>query len=203
MKSFIIEEIKKNYTITDYLSKRGFHPAKIGSDKSIYLCPFPDHSNDSHPSFTVFHKSDHEDFYCFGCKRGVSIIQLVMGLENISARDAISKLSRGLKIDISDEIDFLVREVIQESSNIEDRESVLFTAMHLSLLSHSFLQKVSFEKSEVEICDKLFKVIDNAIINRDKKSLDEIKSLIPAKFKDRYIKYVEKNKTKWMIKPNA
>lgn len=56
--------------------------------KNVCLCPF--HKEDT-PSCHVYKSSN--SFYCFGCNKGGSVIDLVMGLQNVDIAGAIKVLS--------------------------------------------------------------------------------------------------------------
>ena len=56
--------------------------------KVKYICPL---HQEKTASFTWY--KDTNSWYCFGCKRGGSVIDLVMKQENCDAKEAIEKLS--------------------------------------------------------------------------------------------------------------
>ncbi len=187
MTNYFIEQIEKNHKINDYLSLRGIHPRRDSEGKQVYNCPLPGHSNDNTPSFYVYDKGDREDYFCYGCKSGGSIVQLVAGMEQISLKDAISKLSLGLDIDMSDVIDHVVREMISVTGGEDNSaETVLQMVMYISTVCHDYLSRTKFEPSEVETCDKLHLFCDNLMKSRDRKSLQEIIDLLPSHLGRRY-----------------
>ena len=51
-------------------------------------CPFPDHE-DANPSFIVYPP---DSFYCFGCKRGGTVIDYIMHRDGVKAFEAIKFL---------------------------------------------------------------------------------------------------------------
>lgn len=195
MSKYIVEEISKRYPITAYLDSCGVSPRRDSEGKSVYHCPLPSHPGDRTPSFYVYDKGDHEDYYCYGCKSGGSVIQLVAAMEHLSVRDAISKLSNSLNIDIADVIDSVVREVIQATGGaIDDTESVLQLVMYVSSFCHDFLSRTEFDPAEISICDKLSELCDNLMKSRDRKGLEQVMNTIPTKLGQRYRAWLQKKK---------
>ena len=95
---YVVEAIRKAHSVTGYLSSIGVHPKHEYDGKSIYLCPFPGHS-ETKPSFVVYRKDDgHEDFFCFGCHASGDIISLYAKMNDVEWRQAATKLSDGLNI---------------------------------------------------------------------------------------------------------
>lgn len=193
MTNYYVQQIQSSHKISDYLTARNIHPRRDSDGKQVYCCPLPGHSNDNTPSFYVYDKIDHEDYHCFGCKSGGSIIQLVSAMENISIRDSISKLSSSLNIDMSDVIDHIVREIIAATGGEDNSaETVLRMVMYISTICHDYLMRVKFEPSEVEICDKLHMMCDNLMKSRDRKSLQEVIDVFPSHLGSRYEKWAER-----------
>jgi hypothetical protein len=207
MTNYFIDQIEKNHKISSYLSAQGINPRRDSDGKMVYNCPMPGHSKDNTPSFYVYDKGDHEDYYCYGCKSGGSIVQIVAGMEQISLRDAISKLSLGLDIDLSDVIDHVLREIIAVTGGEDtSAETVLQMVMYISTVCHDYLKRVNFEPSEIGICDKLHIFCDNLMKSRDRKSLQEIIDLIPLYLGRRYESWATKkeneeheNMTAWQV----
>lgn len=193
MGNYFIEQIAKSHKISEYLSTHGVQPRRDSDGKLVYHCPLPGHSNDNTPSFYVYDKGDHEDYYCFGCKSGGGIVQLVAAMEQISLKDAISKLSHGLGIDMSDVIDHLVREIILVTNGEDNSaETVLQMVMYISTVCHDYLRRVNFDPVEVEVCDKLHVLCDNLMKSRDRKGIQQIIDLLPMHLGRRYDAWAEK-----------
>lgn len=72
-----------------------YPPAKTSATISLVLCPF--HQERS-PSFTIYHKTPHENFFCFGCQASGDAIGLYMKLHNLSFLDAIRKLDQDFHV---------------------------------------------------------------------------------------------------------
>jgi hypothetical protein len=110
MKEFF-EKIKRAVKIEDVLIDRGITPSRNYGNKLIYKCPI--HSGDNSPSFYVYKKDSGDDFFCYGCKAGGNVIQLVKQLNNCSNTEAVKIVSgiSGFEIDpyfFTHDIDFSI-----------------------------------------------------------------------------------------------
>ena len=79
-----LEDLKQNIRLEDLCDHYG-----IKIKKDIARCPF--HEEDT-ASFKIYSKNN--SFYCFGCGKGGSVIDFVMGIENVDIGKAIGILSR-------------------------------------------------------------------------------------------------------------
>ena len=182
-----LDEIQRRLKISDYLSERGINPIKNQDGKNAYCCPLPGHEQDHTPSFFIYDKGDHEDFWCYGCKRGGGLVSFVAEFERISFKDAISKLGNGLNIDVSDIMDRVIEDVKKATlGNIEDHQSVLQTAMYISSISHDYFLKVGKRPEEVALFEKVFKICDNLMKSRDRRALEEVAALLPKRMSHRF-----------------
>lgn len=190
---FIIDEIQRKSKISDYLAEKGVSPARVNSDKMVYLCPLPGHSTDKAPSFCIYDKGDHEDFWCYGCKRGGGVIQFISEYEGISFKDAISRLSDGLDIDLSDIMDRVIEEVKKANQgNFDDHQTVLQTVMYVSSLCHDYFLRTNKSWDEVLIFEKMFALCDSFMKSRDKKKIEELSRLLPSIMGKRYKEFARK-----------
>lgn len=81
----VVKEIKKKLRIFDI-----FEGEKNGDvDAFVACCPFPNHE-DKEPSFQVERKSNHDIFFCHGCKEGGSVIDFVARINNLTIQQAIN-----------------------------------------------------------------------------------------------------------------
>jgi len=168
---YIIESIRKSHTITGYLSSIGVHPQHEYDGKSIYLCPFPGHS-ETKPSFVVYSKPDgYEDFFCYGCKSNGNIITLYAKINGISWWDTIEKLSDG--IDISFEgaqsyaINSLQHKINTENIEEEARDLVGVILLKLSSLGYDHLKRTGFDTDEENFLELYYKEIDKYVSQED------------------------------------
>ena len=72
-----------------YCEARGWQLKRDGNGRWKCLCPF--HDEDS-PSFTIYPEDNH--FFCFGCKRRGSVIDVHMHVRGIDVGEAMRDLSR-------------------------------------------------------------------------------------------------------------
>lgn len=195
--SFILDTIIKSSKITDYLMSKGIQWSSHDGDRYRYRCPLPGHNKDHTPSFFVYDKPDRQDFYCYGCKHAGSIIQLVSAYEQISIKDTVKRLSAGLNINIDDVIDSLIREIILTINSEEKQdkaESILASSLYIGVHMHDFLQKVKFDKEELEIADKVFALVDSLVLIQNLDELEQLSNAISKRTKERYLMYLEKIK---------
>ena len=80
-----LEELKK-YPIEEYLLDQ---PMQENGNRLKYSCPLSGHDERT-PSFVVYR--DTNSYYCFGCGRGGSIIDLIMNIESCNVGEAVKKL---------------------------------------------------------------------------------------------------------------
>ena len=195
--SFILDTIAKSVKITDYLTSKGIRWASQDSDRLRYRCPLPGHNNDNTPSFFVYDKPDRQDFYCYGCKRAGSIIQLVASYEQISIKDSIKKLSAGLNINIDDVLDSLLREIIitiNSDEKTDKSEAILAASLFIGVHMHDFLARVNFDKEELDIAEKVFSLTDSLVLIQNLEELEQLSNALPKRTKQRYLMYLEKIK---------
>jgi hypothetical protein len=70
--------------IKDEKYKDRFREFEPGRSRSHCRCPF--HAGDNTPSFVVY--SETNSFYCYGCKVGGGVVQLIQHLENTDKKTA-------------------------------------------------------------------------------------------------------------------
>ena len=169
----LVYQILMKKSIVEYLESRGHQPYKILSGGKLqYLCPFPDHE-ETKPSFVVFTNAEYENFYCFGCSQKHNIIHLVAGLEGISFRQAVEKLSDGMKIDLQEnielEIERISKNIIQGPEKLKLDEKLL----SVSSLCFNYLLGVDNDPTECDAIDKLLASVDTDLLNCEFDSIDD------------------------------
>jgi|GEM_PF-1204396 len=85
-----IEEIKRDYTIAEYLSKQGNEVQdKTAKGEFVYFCPI--HNDVNHPNLHVNNRNN--TFYCHTCGGGGSVLDLVMQSKHLTLPNAIRHLT--------------------------------------------------------------------------------------------------------------
>jgi hypothetical protein len=161
--------VKKLLSIDEFLQQRGCSPSRRYGDKSVYCCPI---HKDKTPSFYVYKKSDGDDFYCFGCKKGGSAVHLKSYLDNEKFGKSLLyfcdklKIKTNSKINIEDILDDELFSFKKESFDIEKKyELCLFrysSSLNMGNMSISnflntvsALQKIYEERDEIRIGEML------------------------------------------------
>lgn len=81
-----VEAIKAAHPLADFATRYGIQLARSGP-RFVALCPFHD---ETRPSFTIFPASNR--WWCFGCRRGGDVIDLVRLLEGVTFCKAVVSL---------------------------------------------------------------------------------------------------------------
>jgi DNA primase len=188
----LLDTIQKKYKISEYLASKGIMPKKITSTKLLYVCPLPDHQEDT-ASFYVWLEGngvDHQYCHCFGCSKHLGFIGLYASLEGMSWKDAIKKLGTGIDITNESELDYIINLLQNDLNKKEAKEcDELFAkiSFKISVLGFDYLKHTEFDIKEMEFLDKLYKKIDQCITSYDLDSLEEIYRVIdgdgPKSFK--------------------
>lgn len=173
---YVIDKIKLKHKITDYLSGRGIHARIKDPSKSVYHCPLPGHTKDNSPSFYIYDKGDHEDYWCFGCKSGGSIVNFVAEFEQIGLRKAIDKLSEGIGIKVGDILDSLVLDIVNESNgtSYSSPHEALEYSFCLNKALNDYLRVVGFNEEDMKIAERVGKLIDKYLYAEN---IDELKKI--------------------------
>jgi len=174
-----IQQILKENKISDFLKNNSVLPSKKTGDKLLYLCPL--HEGDTSPSLVVYINNIYENFYCYGCKKGGNIINLVSDYKNISLKQAVSELAKDLDIDVSDVLEFELKKIINNSDIVDNDKSIEEMSLCISLVVYNYLLRVNFNKEEIIFFEKVLSQVDDAIISRNKKLLFEMKEFLIEK----------------------
>ncbi len=179
MNDTIIHKVLHEKLIVDYLEKKGHHPVKqLNGGKLSYFCPFPDHS-ETKPSFIVWTNAEFQNFRCFGCQRCYHIIHLVSGLEGISFKAALEKLSGGMEVSLTEDIavlDMQIKKVYDSWSQGMDLSESL---MSISSLCRSYLDGMGNDEHEQCIIDKLLFLVDDDLANFNFDGIEETLRFLP------------------------
>ena len=176
--SIYVKTILKEKKITDYLASKGIFPKREHGNRKMYICPI--HQGDTSPSMTVFTDAEYENYYCFGCHSGTTILNLVSDMEQIDKRQSFKMLIKGLDIpddealaDFSTGYDNFV-----ESGGFGDLISIADVeelSLRISVECYNFLNiQAKFDAEEVLFFEKVLKKVDALTRAKDKSSLEEI-----------------------------
>ena len=155
--SDFINAVKRRVKIVDVLKERGITPSRSYGNKLIYKCPI--HKGDNSPSFYVYEKDSGDDFFCYGCKAGGNVIQLVKNMNNCTGKEALKTVSEiaGIEIDpyfYTFDLDCFLEPPVIAS---DDPDSVLKKIT----LSYRSNRKMGLEQKNMDI-DKFWAIIDEA-----------------------------------------
>ena len=153
----LINQILKERKITDFLESRGISPARESNGRLIYLCPI--HEGDSEPSFMVYtEEGEYQTYHCFGCNHGIDLINLICALDNISIKEAIKQLVKGLDIKHIDITDSIIDGIIKQKEEKENK-SIERLLLETGYSCRNHLIKYN-DNNEIEFFFKIFEKID-------------------------------------------
>lgn len=176
--SIYVKTILKEKKITDYLASKGIFPKREHGNRKMYICPI--HQGDTSPSLTVFTDSEYENYYCFGCHSGTTILNLVSDMEQIDRRQSFKMLIKGLDIpdnealsDFSTSYDNFVKS--EGYGNLVSMSEIEDLSLRISVECYNFLDlQVKFDPEEVIFFEKVLQKVDALTRAKDKASLEEI-----------------------------
>lgn len=157
----ILEIIKDEKYITRF---REFEP---GREKSKCKCPF--HTGDNTPSFYIYHKTN--SFFCFGCRRGGNVINLIQELESSDFTSA--KLIFESYLTPEKKLEVAVKAKLQRTGQTNDEINTRF-----STFCRKFYEKrpdlVKILDQKIYEFDQLIQLEDNIETFRLQKKYEEI-----------------------------
>jgi len=159
----------------DFLDQRGILPERRSGGKHlIYNCFLPGH-DESVPSCYVRVDISPHLFYCFGCQRGGTLVDLIHHLDGLSIGQAIRKLGGGK---VYTEDDRRLHE-IEKISKIPDLGLHVYDISSIMILMSSkcrrFLEAVNYDPEECAVVDKFWAAIDHSIMVY---SFDEFRKML-------------------------
>ena len=195
--SYHIQKILEEKKITDILSERNILPAKTYADKLMYHCPI--HKGDNDPSFIVYIGGKYQTYFCYGCKSGTNVINLLSALDDIPIRTSVKKLVKNINIEEIDVVNSICNAIMEgDIVDMDTRiEKALLPIYHTCYI---YLRDVVyFNKEEVSFVDEFYKYLDKISHQRDVESLEAIRKLIAIAIVKRTELYIEKEKEKRVI----
>jgi len=174
-KQLIIDNVLKTNKISTYLASKNIFPAKgpQTNGRIRYACPL---HQEKEPSFVLYTNDQHENFYCFGCHQGGTIITLYTALEHISFGETLKHFSKDLVITDENELNILIQQLknveqVNTKKNVKDDLGKL--SLQFSILGYRVLQKSDFDDEAVQFLEKVYQKIDNYIKREDLVALEE------------------------------
>ena len=185
----------------DYLEVKGHQPVKqLLGGKLSYRCPLPGH-DEAKPSFIVWTNSDYENFYCFGCQSGHTIIHLVAAMEGMSYKEAASYLGQDMEISIDEFVDTDLKRIKKDYLSSSPKSEISDLMISMSRQCRMFLEGVKFDTTEVDMVDKFWEQIDKDLNNYDFDQLVESSEHLPIILLQRRNKFdqqqIEKQRQKY------
>ena len=138
--SVIFKQVRQLASIEEFLLDKGLSSIRKYGDKAIYNCPI--HKGDKTPSFYVYKKDDGDDFYCFGCKKGGSVLHLKSYIDSEKFGKSLVYFCDKLKIrfDAKLKIEDIIEENLFEFNDSKFNESLnKFVSMSVNLLSFKLI----------------------------------------------------------------
>lgn len=176
--SIYARTIFKERKITEYLAQKGIFPKREHGNRKMYICPV--HEGDTSPSMTVFTDTEYENYYCFGCHSGTTIINLVADMENIDKRQAFKSLIQGLDIpgDVAlSDFSISYEKFVQagEYGDLLSMADVEELSLRISVECYNFLNlQADFDVEEVSFFEKVLQKVDALTRAKNKEGLEEI-----------------------------
>ncbi len=127
----VLEEIKEKISLQDVVSE--YVTLQNKGSRLWGLCPF---HTEKTPSFSV---DDQKGLYfCYGCKKGGSVFNFVMEMEQISFPEAIRKLAEKAHVDIPQELEHseAYDQAAKEQKQLYELNARLKESFHHILLNH-------------------------------------------------------------------
>lgn len=188
--TLLLNKVMTSHDMISYLEGMGYKKYEDTNGRVKFCCPL---HKEEDPSFYIYPPDDedpYQSYHCYGCKAHGKMLSLKMKLENKTARQAISELSDGMKIDTDDQIQYILD---KEKSEYEmPAETDLDHAcMFISLCVYQHLATMNFDADEQKGCERMLEMVDEAFEQNDQERLLEMVELIPEVLGDRARKYAE------------
>ena len=175
-RSSFINNILQKKTITELLTSRGIVPAREHGDKKQYHCPI--HKGDNDPSFVVYTGGEYENYYCFGCHSGGTIINLLSELDDMSTKKAVGQLADGLDFGGPKERERIIIENLRNykvKSHYRELEEI---ALEIYVRCYRHFEYVEFDEEEVDFFHKVYEQVDRVTRGRDIETLKKIRDFL-------------------------
>ena len=166
---YILDKVRTDNPLTQYLAEKGYHPEHEYGDKCAYLCPLPGHT-DTSPSFFVFTNGAYDNFYCWGCSAWGDVIEMHRRLNGLATRlDALKALGGKIEVDFEDEIEYSAHQLksLEEQTREEVSQIPGKISIYMSCVMFSHFEGSDKDLEEIKFLEKLYKKIDQCIWQND------------------------------------
>ena len=206
---YVIDKIRKQVSIVQYLQKKGIYPAKNdhGGVRN-YICPI---HKDTDPSMRVWQAGvgsssgyiyGHQTYKCFGCGSGSDIIALhaAMCCDKNYGR-AIRQLAGLVDVSVQGQVDFILKDLRSQGFVDMEQQSMQSISLKISSVIYDHLQKTQFDKDQVKFINSVLKVIDKQIWSFDTNQVNQAYQFLTTKgaLKKRYAKWAQNKRTRQLI----
>ena len=167
--SVIFKQVRQLASIEEFLSDKGLSSIRKYGDKAIYNCPI--HKGDKTPSFYVYKKDDGDDFYCFGCKKGGSVVHLKSYIDSEKFGKSLVYFCDKLKIIFDAKIK--IEDIIEENL-FEFNDSKFNIDQLIELCAFRLSSRLDMGNCSLENCLTNMTMLQKAYEQRDEKALKDI-----------------------------
>lgn len=207
---YILNKILSENKITDFLSERGINPVKNIRDRLIYHCPV--HTGDREPSFVVYNadsKEEPQNYYCYGCHSGSTIIDLIADIDKISNIDAFKRLFNKINIDEEERRSSIISEIKDSHLMSQKLSEMGFTDIRwvemlflkISSFCRMHIESTDKDEEEIDFFHKLYKIIEDCGRKKDGETLTKMYNFLFEALEKRLKEYKKKKEEIWKDNP--
>jgi len=189
----IFEEIKQKVSLIDELEKTGNSVRRFSRHMFRSVCPL---HKDTDPSLMVYTDKSYEDFYCYGCGKGGTVIDLVKTYNGFTIKETIDYFKKHYEL----ESDYSEKPLDDQIGKISKRKILKKCIPNYGVITsnlvRNYYKKIYstdpklFEK-EYDRVSQYLRKIDESMYNEDlesikfhRKNLEEYIKISQEKFKN-------------------
>lgn len=185
----IFQEIKEKASLVDEVEKSGCRLSRSGNTRLKGCCPL---HGEKTPSFMVYLESEPMSFYCWGCKKGGTVIDFVRDFNGFDLNKTIDYFKRSYELTFSNTTKTL-EEMLEDfnnhsySENYKKDVGIYNYAFILSKKIKQFLTTSSSFKEDYKRIEPYLRSLDQSIFDQDREKYKFNKKLL-----EKYIKEIRK-----------